>query len=150
MWDFPRPPRVERCARRVRVVYRDILVADSRRALRVLETSHPPAIYIPPIDVRMDLLSPTTSSTWCEFKGRASYWALDVDGKAVADVAWSYRSPSAGFESIVDHLSFYPARVDACLLDEEVVIPQQGSFYGGWISADIVGPFKGGVGTIGW
>lgn len=150
MWDYPRPPRVERCLRRVRIVHAGIAIADSTRALRVLETSHPPGIYLPPADVRTDLLERTSTGTWCEFKGHADYWRLAADGAAVRDAAWSYPNPTAAFEEIRDHLSFYPGRVDACFLDDEPVIPQEGGFYGGWITGDIVGPFKGAPGTLGW
>ncbi|HSG80548.1 MAG TPA: DUF427 domain-containing protein [Acidimicrobiia bacterium] len=150
VWDYPRPPRVERCLRRVRIVHAGIAIADSTRALRVLETSHPPGIYLPPADVRTDLLERTSTGTWCEFKGHADYWRLAADGAAVRDAAWSYPNPTAAFEEIRDHLSFYPGRVDACFLDDEPVIPQEGGFYGGWITGDIVGPFKGAPGTLGW
>ena len=132
------------------MVHRGVLVADSVEALRVLETSHPPGIYIPPKDVHIDLLTPAAPSTMCEFKGRAAYWDLTVEGATVAEAAWSYPVPESGFGSIAEHLSFYPARIDACYLDDEPVRPQDGRFYGGWITDDIVGPFKGGAGTWGW
>ena len=124
------------------------VVADSTRALRVLETSHPPVIYIPAGDVlRGRLVTSLARSTWCEFKGRARY--LDAAGGREA-VAWTYPEPSPGYEALRDHIAFYPGRVDAAWLDDERVQPQEGDFYGGWITADLVGPFKGPPGTLGW
>ncbi len=150
VWDYPRPPRVEPCRRRVRVIHRGATVADSKRALRVLETSHPPGIYIPPDDVAEDLLVPERRTTICEYKGPARYWAVSVGGEVTPTAAWSYPKPWPGYEAIAGCYSFYPGRVDRCLLDDEAVEAQEGSFYGGWITADIVGPFKGGPGTLGW
>ncbi|HZW00383.1 MAG TPA: DUF427 domain-containing protein [Candidatus Deferrimicrobium sp.] len=150
VWDYPRPPRVEPSARRVRVVVDGITVADSSRAVRVLETSHPPSWYIPAQDVRMDLLAPTTRRTVCEYKGQASYyrWAGHPEGRA--EIAWAYLEPRPGYEAIRGHLSFYAGRVDEAWVDEERVAPQEGDFYGGWITSDVHGPFKGGPGTRGW
>ena len=122
------------------------MIADSERALRVLETSQPPAIYIPPDDVRMDLLAPHPRRTVCEWKGQARYWT--VNGAEAA--AWSYPEPVARYAGLRDHVAFYPQRVAACYLDDERVDPNAGDFYGGWITADITGPFKGGPGTAGW
>ena len=123
------------------------LIADSTRALRVLETSHPPAIYVPPEDIRMDALTPSAQRrTFCEWKGRAHYY--DVAGVPAA--AWAYADPRPAFAALRGFVSFYPGRVDACFLDEERVQPQPGDFYGGWITADVEGPFKGGPGTAGW
>ncbi len=149
--DYPRPPRVEAVPERIRVVVAGIPIADSRRAHRVLETSHPPSYYLPPEDVRLDLLeaSPRTSS--CEFKGRATYRTLVLpSGHRVADVAWLYPDPTPGFEAIAGHLSFYASRVDEAWVGAERVVPQAGDFYGGWITSRVVGPFKGGPGTWGW
>ncbi len=150
VWDYPRPPRAERSPKRVQVVFKGVTVADSSEAVRVLETSHPPVYYIPQQDVRMDYLQPASGRTFCEFKGAASYWTLEVAGKRAEKAAWSYAAPSPGFEIIQDYLAFYPGRVDACYVDDEQVTPQEGDFYGGWITADIVGPFKGAAGTWGW
>ncbi|MBI5106658.1 MAG: DUF427 domain-containing protein [Solirubrobacterales bacterium] len=147
VWEYPRPPAVERCRRRVRVEADGLVVADSTRALRVLETSHPPTIYVPPADVRTDLLRPGDARpTVCEFKGVARYHDLG----ARRAVAWSYADPRPGYEALRDHLAFYPGRVDAAYLDDERVEAQEGDFYGGWRTADLVGPFKGGPGTLGW
>jgi len=150
VWDYPRPPRVEPSTRRIRVVLGDVTVADSTRAFRVLETSHPPGYYIPPEDVRSEYLRPSRRRSHCEFKGQASYYDLVVGERVVRDVAWYYPDPAPGYEVIRDHLAFYPGRVDACFVDEEQVVAQEGDFYGGWLTADIVGPFKGGPGTAGW
>ncbi len=150
VWDYPRPPRVEPSARRVRVVHRGLTVADSAHAFRVLETSHPPVYYIPQRDVAMELLRPNRHHTFCEFKGRAAYYDLAAGDELVTNAAWYYPEPAPGYEAIRDHLAFYPGKVDACFLDDERVTAQQGDFYGGWITRDIAGPFKGGSGTAGW
>ena len=150
VWDYPRPPRVEASTRRIRVVLGDVTVAETTRAFRVLETSHPPAYYVPPEDVRSEYLRSSRRQTYCEFKGQASYYDLVVGERTVRDAAWYYPDPSPGYEVIRDHLAFYPGRVDACFVDEEKVAAQLGDFYGGWLTSDIVGPFKGGPGTAGW
>jgi uncharacterized protein (DUF427 family) len=151
VWDYPRPPALERCVRRVRVVLGGVTIADSSRALRVLETSHPPAIYVPAGDVAPGALVPCGArATVCEFKGVATYFDViggDVTARAAA---WGFPDPVAGFAALRDRVSFYPGRMDACLLDEEPVQAQEGDFYGGWITADIEGPFKGAPGTWGW
>jgi len=150
VWDYPRPPRLEPTQRHIRVLFEGHVIADTRRALRVLETSHPPVYYIPPQDVRMDLLAPSTRHTYCEFKGEASYFAVKVAERVSQDAAWSYPKPSPAYDRLRDHLAFYANRVDECLVDGEKVAPQAGDFYGGWITADVTGPFKGGPGTNHW
>jgi uncharacterized protein (DUF427 family) len=150
VWSYPRPPRVEASSRRVRVVFDGVVVAESERALRVLETSHPPVYYIPHDDVQLQYLEPSGRHTVCEFKGRADYYGLIHGGRVSPHAAWSYPDPAAGYEPLAGYLAFYPARVDACFVDDERVQPQPGDFYGGWITADVVGPFKGGRGTAGW
>ncbi len=139
------------CGRRVRVQLGGETLADATGAVRVLETSHPPTIYVPPGTVRAEFLAPSAAgSTWCEFKGAARYLDAIVDGRRVAAVAWSYPSPSRGYEALRDMVAFYPGRVDAAWLDDEPVQAQAGDFYGGWVTADLVGPFKGAPGTRGW
>ena len=150
VWDYPRPPRVEPCARRVRVVLGGETIVDSSAALRVLETSHPPGIYVPPGDVVAGALKPVGQRTICEFKGTAVYFDVAGGGNIAKAAAWGYPDPRPGFEELRDHLSFYPGRMDRCLLDEEQVQAQEGDFYGGWITAGVRGPFKGGRGTLGW
>jgi len=150
VWDYPRPPRLERCAAELRVVFDGEVVAETVRGWRVLETSHPPTYYIPPADVRTELLRPGTAGSVCEFKGAARYWTLRVRSRVAIDVAWSYPAPTPAFAPIRDHLSFYAGRVDACFVDGEQVMAQDGDFYGGWVTTRIVGPFKGAPGTGGW
>jgi uncharacterized protein (DUF427 family) len=146
VWDYPRPPALVPCERRVLVICEGETVADSVAALRVLETSHPPTIYVPPADVRMDLLAPSPRRSFCEFKGVATYY--DVQGRAAA--AWAYPDPAPGYRALRDHVAFYPARMDECRLGDEVVRAQPGDFYGGWLTGDVAGPVKGGPGTAGW
>ena len=150
VWDYPRPPALESSNKRIRIVFNGVTIADSTNAKRVLETSHPPVYYIPQEDIQMQYFSPTTRTTMCEFKGRASYWTLEVDGKRLENVAWSYPTPVPSFVGIRDHIAVYPSQMDACFIDDEQVQAQEGDFYGGWITSDIVGPFKGGRGTWGW
>lgn len=143
VWDYPRPPRVEPSERRVRVEFGGQVVAESRRALRVLETSHPPGWYIPAEDTVQACLVRTTKTTWCEFKGVAGYWDVVVDNRIAPAAAWSYADPTPGFEAIKDHVAFYPSLMDACWVDDDLVEAQAGGFYGGWITPEISGPFKG-------
>ena len=150
VWDYPRPPRVEPSERRVRVIVDGTVVADSTRATRVLETSHPPGWYIPREDVRMDLLRPTSRQTACEYKGRASYFHVGSGSRERREAAWTYEQPLPGYEAITGYIAFYPGRVDEAWVDDERVVPQAGDFYGGWITSDVSGPFKGGPGTRGW
>ena len=150
VWDYPRPPRLERVERLVRVIAGGVEIARSQRALRILETSHPPVYYVPPQDVRMDLLRPASGSSFCEWKGAASYYDLVMDKERIAKVAWSYAKPSAPYGDLAGYLAFYPGKVEACYVGDERVQPQAGDFYGGWITSEIVGPFKGGAGTSFW
>lgn len=150
VWDYPRPPRLEASDRHILVLFAGEHIAETKRAVRVLETSHPPVYYIPPEDIRMEFLHPETRSTFCEWKGRAAYYSLEVKGRVSKNAAWYYPQPVRGYESLKDLVAFYPGRVDACYLDGERVEPQPGDFYGGWITSEIVGPFKGGPGTLGW
>lgn len=150
-WDYPRPPRVEPVAEPVRVVVDGIVVAASSAALRVLETSHPPSYYVPPADVRLDLLVGSPRQTFCEFKGRASYRTLLLpSGRRVEDVAWVYPDPAPGYEALTGHLAFYASKVEEAWVGDERVAPQAGDFYGGWVTSRVVGPFKGEAGTWGW
>jgi uncharacterized protein (DUF427 family) len=147
VWDYPRPPRVEPSAARVVVELDGEVLADTRRSLRVLETSHPPVFYIPAADVRTDRLRPSARRpTVCEFKGTARYY----DAGDRSAVAWSYPTPSPGYEAIAGCYAFYPGRVDRATVDGEQVEAQPGDFYGGWITSTVTGPFKGGPGTMGW
>ena len=151
VWDYPRPPRVEALDRHVRVVLGGETIAETDRALRVLETASPPTIYIPREDVREDvLIDAGDARTYCEWKGTASYVHAAAGGKRANRVAWFYPEPKPGFEQLEGHLAFYPRRVDAAYLDDERVTPQPGAYYGGWITEEIEGPFKGEAGSEGW
>jgi uncharacterized protein (DUF427 family) len=150
VWDYPRPPRVELCARRLRVEFGGETLAETVRAYRMLETSHPPTYYIPQADVKMELLRPNTARSFCEFKGEARYWDICAGVRTSVAAAWSYSSPSPQYAVLRDYLAFYPHRVDACFVDGELVSAQEGDFYGGWITSDLAGPFKGGPGTRWW
>jgi uncharacterized protein (DUF427 family) len=150
VWDYPRPPRLEETTKRIRIVFNGELIADTTRAKRVLETSHPPTYYIPPEDVRQEFLRPGDGRSFCEWKGAANYVTLDVNGKYLANVGWYYSTPTPAFAAIKDHLAFYPAPMDECTVDGERATPQPGNFYGGWVTSDLVGPFKGEPGTMGW
>jgi uncharacterized protein (DUF427 family) len=148
VWDYPRPPRLEPTERRIRVIHAGETIADTTAALRILETSHPPVYYIPPADIALEKLRRSaTRGSFCEFKGVASYWQLQG---GETDVAWSYDRPSAPYRALAGYLAFYASRVDECWVDDERVVPQEGDFYGGWITRNLDGPFKGGAGTRGW
>ncbi len=150
VWDYPRPPVLERVPERLRVVVGGVIIADTTTGLRVLETSQPPAYYLPPADVVATHLVATTTRTFCEWKGQARYWTIRVGDRVISDAAWSYDHPTARFEALTGHLAFYPQRVDECYVGEERVQANEGGFYGGWITSRIVGPFKGGAGTAHW
>jgi uncharacterized protein (DUF427 family) len=151
VWDYPRPPALEPCSRRIRVEFGGAVIAETTHAYRVLETSHPPVYYVPPEDVRREFLVASQSrQSFCEWKGRALYFSVVVEGRRSSDAAWSYPEPSAAFRPIRNYFAFYPTRVDACWVDDERVQPQPGDFYGGWITTQVVGPFKGAPGTSGW
>ena len=159
VWDYPRPPRLEPTPRRVRVLGVGQTIADSTSAMRILETSHPPVYYIPAEQVNMCLLRRSPSlSTFCEFKGNAIYWTLDIcllDRQiTIPDVAWSFPAPSPAYARIAGHMAFYASRLAEhdfdCWVDDERVIPQAGDFYGGWITSNLRGPFKGEPGSHHW
>lgn len=149
VWDYPRPPRLEPERREVRVELAGEVVARSRRALRVCETAGPPTVYVPPEDVREGCLLPTPRRSHCEWKGTAHYFSLAVGERVVEDGAWSYPEPRSGFEALAGWVAFYPGRVEG-FLGGEPVRPQPGRFYGGWITREIKGPFKGEPGSEGW
>lgn len=149
-WDYPRPPRVEPTARHVVVKFGGVVVADTNQAVRVLETTHPPVYYILPQHVRLELMTLSPLHTECEYKGTASYYDLAMDGRTSRNAAWVYTDPAPGYESVRGRIAFYPGRVDEVYVDGERVTPQPGTFYGGWITSDVVGPFKGELGSWGW
>lgn len=149
VWDYPRPPRIEPVDRRVRVSLAGELIAESDGALRVLETAGAPTVYVPPDDVAVDALVPVSGGSFCEWKGAASYFDVVVAGSRAERAAWAYDDPTGPFREIAGWPSFYPALVQ-CTLDEEIVEPQPGGFYGGWVTAEITGPIKGEPGSGGW
>ena len=150
VWDYPRPPRLEPVDARVRIVFAGIEIVASDNALRILETSHPPTIYIPPDDIAPGCLEPAAGGSFCEWKGMAVYHDVVAGGRRAQRVAWSYPDPTPAYEALRDHVAFYPAPMDACYIGEDLVTPQPGGFYGGWITPRVVGPFKGEPGTMGW
>lgn len=149
VWSYPRPPALERCAMTARVEFGGTVIAESDHALRVLETSHPPVIYLPAADVG-HVYPSKARGTVCEWKGQATYLDVRVGDRTARAAAWTYRSPVPRYEALRDHVAFYPSLMDGCFLGDERVSAQPGDFYGGWITADIEGPFKGGPGTFGW
>lgn len=149
VWDFPRPPLLAPNDRELVVRAGATEIARTRCACRVLETASPPTFYLPPSDVRTDLLAPSPGVSHCEWKGAARYWSVVVDGARLDGVGWSYPDPFPEFAAIRDYLSFYPARLE-CFVDGHRVQPQPGRFYGGWVTPELVGPFKGEPGSEGW
>jgi uncharacterized protein (DUF427 family) len=151
VWDYPRPPRVEDSASHIQVVFNGVTIAETRRAKRVLETSHPPVYYIPPQDVQIAAyLHTTEQATFCEWKGSAAYYSITVADRSAENVAWFYPNPSPAFATIRGYVAFYPGKMDACFVDGERVQAQPGDFYGGWITSRVAGPFKGEPGTRFW
>jgi uncharacterized protein (DUF427 family) len=150
VWDYPRPPSLLPTARRVRVAFNGVSIADSVRALRVCETASAPTYYVPANDVRTDLLERVTRTSYCEYKGRAGYYDIVVGDRRARRAAWYYPHPRRAYAALAGHVAFYASRVDAAWLDDESVTPQPGGFYGGWITADVVGPFKGEPGSLWW
>ncbi len=150
VWDYPRPPRLEAFSKRIEIVFDGKTIADTTHAMRVLETSHAPVYYIPQCDILMEYFTLAASTSYCEWKGQAQYWDLKFGEKVAEKAAWSYAAPTPPFAMIKDFLAFYASKMDLCTVDGEVVRPQPGSFYGGWITDNLIGPFKGGPGTLGW
>jgi uncharacterized protein (DUF427 family) len=149
-WDFPRPPALEPVAERLTVVLGGVTIADTTHGWRVLETSHPPNYYFPRDDVLDDALASAKGASFCEWKGRARYFTVRGGDRVVPEGAWGYDDPSPAFAAITGHVAFYAAPMDACTVGGEVVTPQPGGFYGGWITRNVLGPFKGGPGSRGW
>ena len=150
VWDFPRPPRVEPSSDHVVIRFGGQVVADSRDAVRVLETSHPPGYYLPRAAFAEGVLVQTPGSSVCEFKGTGRYLDLLVGDAVARRAAWFYPEPWPGYEQLRDKVALYPGAMDSCEVDGELVTPQEGGFYGGWITSRVVGPFKGEPGTLGW
>ena len=149
VWDYPRPPRREHSEQHIKVLFEGQTIAETNRSVRILETSLAPSYYIPPEDVNFDLLKARDRTTWCEWKGQAHYYDVEVGETVAANVSWAYPDPTSPYEQIQDYLSFYPSRVE-CYVDGELAEPQPGAFYGGWVTSHVVGPFKGEPGTQNW
>ncbi|SIQ47559.1 MULTISPECIES: DUF427 domain-containing protein [Acidiphilium] len=149
VWDYPRPPRLEPVPLPLRIDFNGTTIAATTEGFRVLETSHPPVYYLPRTAFSCGI-EPRSGGSFCEWKGRASYWSLRQGDRIAVDAAWSYPTPSPSFLPIRDYLAVYAGRVDACFVGDEQVTPQPGGFYGGWVTANLIGPFKGSPGTMGW
>ncbi len=150
VWDYPRPPRLEETDERIKVVFGGVTLAYTARAKRVLETSHPPVYYIPPEDIRTEYLTLASVTSFCEWKGTARYYDVSTEERKERWAAWFYPDPVPAYRDLKNYVAFYPSLMDACWVGGEKVRAQEGDFYGGWITSDIVGPFKGGPGTWSW
>jgi uncharacterized protein (DUF427 family) len=150
VWDYPRPPRTEDSTKHIVVICNSVTIADTHRAKRVLEASSPPVYYIPPEDIRVEYFTRTSHASFCEWKGNAGYYTVTVCDKRFENAGWYYANPTPAFREIRNYVALYAGKMDACYVDGERVQPQAGDFYGGWITADVVGPFKGESGTQGW
>lgn len=150
VWDYPRPPRVEATDERIVIRFGGSVVAETTAALRVLETTHPPVYYLPRAAFADGVLEPSAGSSFCEYKGAARYLSIRAGDALAEHAAWFYPSPSPGYEELVDHVAVYAGPMDSCEVDGEFVAPQEGGFYGGWITSRVTGPFKGAAGTRGW
>jgi uncharacterized protein (DUF427 family) len=149
--DYPRPPRLEWIEREVEITFGGVLILRAPGAWRVMETFHPPSYYLDPDAFLPGVLrSGSARGSFCEWKGRARYWTIVAGGQVSPDAGWSYPDPTSAFADLADFVAVYAGRMDRCAVGGETVIPQPGGFYGGWITADLVGPFKGGPGTEYW
>jgi uncharacterized protein (DUF427 family) len=150
VWQYPRPPRLEKTDARIIIIFNNKTIVDTINSKRILETSHPPVYYIPPEDIALNYLIKAEGVSFCEWKGYAFYYSLKVGDKVAEKVAWYYTDPSPEYSAIKNHVAFYAGPMDTCLVNGEIVRPQPGEFYGGWITDNIVGPFKGETGTWLW
>lgn len=150
VWDYPRPAIAQRFAGHLRIELGGRTIAETRRGVRTIETSHPPTYYFPPEDILAGVLERAAGSSFCEWKGAAVYWDVRLDGISLPGAAWSYPRPTSPFAAIRDHVAFYAQGMDGCFVDGERVVPQPGEFYGGWITSAVAGPFKGVPGSRGW
>lgn len=150
VWAYPRPPRIEPVTSRVVIRLGGEVVVDTHDVVRVLETSHPPVYYLPIASFAGGALADAEGSSYCEFKGSARYLDVRGGGMTAARAAWNYPRPSHGYEALAGRVAVYAAQMDSCEVDGELVTPQPGRFYGGWITSRIAGPFKGAAGSLGW
>ena len=150
VWSYPRPAVAEPTTSLIMIEHLGLVIANSVDCIRTLETSHPPSYYIPPADIAPGVLRRAAGSSFCEWKGAATYWDVVIGDLVLPRVGWSYANPSRAFASLRDHVAFYAGPFDRCSVDGETVIPQPGDFYGGWITKALAGPFKGVPGSQGW
>lgn len=150
VWDYPRPPEIQSCSAKIEIVFNDSPILTTTRSFRILETSHPPTFYLPYEDFAAGVLVSSLRRSFCEWKGQAAYFDIEVDSKRAFEAAWGYPNPVEGFAALKDHVAVYAHLMDACYVDGELVRAQQGDFYGGWITSNVVGPFKGPAGTQFW
>jgi len=143
VWDYPLPPAIENCTKHIKVICTGTIIADTTRSKRVLEKGNPPVYYIPPEHVKKQFLSPAVNKTMCEWKGEACYFHLNIGNKQVRYACWYYPEPVDKFKELKNYIAFYPQKMDECFVDKELVTPQPGKYYGGWITKNIIGPFKG-------
>ena len=150
VWDYPRPPAIEAFSGHIRVIYNGEIIIDTHNSFRILETSHPPAYYLPIEQFRPGVLVPSRRTSFCEFKGEARYFDLALEEMTSEDAAWYYPDPNKRYAQLEGHVAIYAHMVDECIVNGEKVRAQEGDFYGGWITSNIIGPFKGAPGTWGW
>ena len=150
VWDYPRPPRLEEVTKEIKIIFNGVVIALTTKAYRILETSHPPTYYIPLQDIKSDYLIESSAISFCEWKGQAKYYDLQVKDKLAKKVCWYYPEPSKKYKKIKNFVAFYAEPMDACYVGSEKVMPQSGNFYGGWITSNLIGPFKGIPGSMGW
>ncbi|MEO1477796.1 MAG: DUF427 domain-containing protein [Bacteroidota bacterium] len=154
VWDYPRPPRLEPVEAVLAVDYAGQRLAETTAAtgpgLRVLETSHPPTYYLPPASIAPGTLVPVNGRSFCEFKGMAQYFDVVLAGRTARRAAWCYPAPTAGFAALTGYIALYASAMEACWVGETRVLAQEGDFYGGWITPNLRGPFKGAPGTRHW
>lgn len=150
VWDYPRPPKVEPFSSHIRISHQSQTLIDTNRSFKLMETSHPPTYYLPISDFKQGVLRENEHRTFCEFKGVANYFDLIIDGNIFHNIGWTYHLPNKYYLMLKDHISLYASKLDACYVNNEKVSAQEGDFYGGWITSNIVGPFKGAPGTYGW
>ena len=150
VWDYPRPPAIVKFSGHIRIIFNREVILDTNQAWRIMETSHPPTYYLPKQDFRPEVLRGAPGISFCEFKGSARYLNITLNGKTASRAAWEYPHPNKAYRALKDHVAVYAHLMDTCYVNDETVHAQEGDFYGGWITANIVGPFKGGAGTWGW
>jgi len=149
VWDYPRPPKLVPFYGRVEVKWLDTIIASTTEAFRILETASPPSFYLPPAHTDLKLFREATGSSFCEWKGKATYWDIEINGVSIENAAWSYNNPNPAYRSVKNYFSFYPSKTE-CYVEGVRVKPQPGGFYGGWMTPNIIGPVKGEPGTGAW